>query len=644
MLLLASIVLAAPALTGGARFYMDNPVHLAEIDSIARALASSASAGWCDDAFCGFPLLTTQSPLWYGLLGLLARAGIPPLLPYTLLVWLAFAAPSLALYRVARHALPRFAAGCLAFLLLVQRPALSGFESALSGLWTWHLALAGVILLVHRLAPPGRSARTAAATAALAAIIGLTHLMALVTAGGVFFISIIFHARYRRWRDAAADAASALVALLASSAFWLPYLLGSTGAVVARHDLGFMSIVRLLLLPVDVSMLSAQAGLHYTDALPMVALFVLGLAGCTRLLRQREATGPERSAAAYGAALAAVFLLILALPGRMPDLLTGPISWRYLHVARIGLALAAIPAVAAIATRHPPTPSRRHALTVLALASCFWWVLPLQRSVPRAGSLELQQVESLWRWLRDARANETGRVVLQDTFGGGTGRLRYSHALALTRAHTGLRQVGAWYGAVPFRTFRWTQSEFEGVLGVPERGFEEPSYVAELVRRMRASNGRLLVVTDTPRSQRLAVRPEFAVVRRAGNFLVLEATGVHASWVTPLSAGVAAEVISYDDGRVQFAADSDTAGGSVRVHAAWHPFWRIECDDGVRMGPDEDGLIVVSGLPAGASRVELAWRQPRFPVILSGIGWLVITASALRRRRSAPSSRWAHAA
>ncbi|HEU4364593.1 MAG TPA: hypothetical protein VFT13_03920 [Candidatus Krumholzibacteria bacterium] len=602
---------------------MDHPAHLAEVDGFARAMGGTGAWGWSDDAFCGFPVALIQSPLWYGLLGGLAHLGVEPLVPYTLLVWLGFLAPALALYRVTRRTLPPFAAGLLAFVLLVQRPALVGFESALAGMWTWHLGLGGLILLAGELSQGAQRRRRAARVAGLVGLIGLTHLMALVAAAALFIVHTVFRALRRRWHDLALDAAAALLGLLASSAFWLTYLLGADAWTALRQDLPAGALVRLLLLPVDVVTMGVVRDLFYTDAIPPAALVALGMAGVLLMLTGRGRYAAAVPLAARGAALALGLFAALVAVRWLPEPVLGPLSWRFLHVVRIGLVLAALPAAMALSARAG-TLSMRATLAVVALGSCVWWGLPLRQRVPAPAAVEVAQVESVWRWLREHRANEEGRIIVQDTFGTRGGVLGESHLLALTRARTGIPQVGAWYGAVPFPTFSWTQSEFDGILGVPAPGLSERGHMDVLLRRMRAVNGRAVVVSDAALARTIVGHGDMRIVRGAGNLTVLEKEGQPLSWVTPLAPGVVVRVLSYESGRIRFETDSADGGGELAVHAAWHGFWRLTGAPGARIGPDSSGLIRVVDLPAGLHTCELVWRLPPAPYILALAAWGVI--------------------
>ena len=146
-LVAAALVVAWPILTGGYLTYADNAAHIAEI----YALAFEDGGGWSDIAFCGFPIGTLHSPLWYGGVAALVRAGVPAGFLYAFALFIGFIAPPLALYFVARRYLRSLTAGFLAYLLLVQRPSLVGLGTPLAGMWTYYIAAALFIALVWRL-------------------------------------------------------------------------------------------------------------------------------------------------------------------------------------------------------------------------------------------------------------------------------------------------------------------------------------------------------------------------------------------------------------------------------------------------------------------------------------------------------------
>ena len=110
---------------GGYRTYLDNPCHLAEIERLAE------NAGWSEDGYAGFPVGLLHSPLWYGMLAAWRRFGLAFEPIYGGLVCFSLIAPALAMYRIARRRLaPTLAAG-LAWLVLIQRPAMDSLGSTL---------------------------------------------------------------------------------------------------------------------------------------------------------------------------------------------------------------------------------------------------------------------------------------------------------------------------------------------------------------------------------------------------------------------------------------------------------------------------------------------------------------------------------
>jgi len=136
-----ALVIGLPILTGGWLTYFDNPAHLAEIHS----LAGEGASGWSRIGFCGLSLDTLHSPLWWRSLAVLAKWGAPLEMLYAALTCVGLAAPAIALYAVARRRCPRLPAAALAYLLLIQRPALVGTSSATGGMWTFYLACAALI-------------------------------------------------------------------------------------------------------------------------------------------------------------------------------------------------------------------------------------------------------------------------------------------------------------------------------------------------------------------------------------------------------------------------------------------------------------------------------------------------------------------
>ena len=84
-LLATALVVSWPIVAGGYLTYADNAAHIAEI----YALAFENGGGWSDIAFCGFPIGTLHSPLWYGSVAALVRAGVPAGFLYALALFIA---------------------------------------------------------------------------------------------------------------------------------------------------------------------------------------------------------------------------------------------------------------------------------------------------------------------------------------------------------------------------------------------------------------------------------------------------------------------------------------------------------------------------------------------------------------------------
>ncbi len=307
-----------------------------------------------------------------------------------------------------------------------------------------------------------------------------------------------------------------------------------------------------------------------------------------------------------------------------------------MHVVRIGLALAALPAMVAIESRVRPARAWQATLVAGALASCVWWQLPLRERIPSPASVDIKNVDVLWQWLNEHPVHG-GRVVLQDTFDAGApDPLAWSHVLARTPTRTGSAIVGAWYGGVPFPTFAWTQSEFGGLLGVAGSRLGDRALMNRVVDRMHDANAPLLVVSNPDAARLVARDDDLTLVRRVGRFTVFEVRRLAPSWVTPLSGDGSVTMRPCDSGRIRFETEAEKAGSSVVVHVAWHRFWKLRGAPGARVERDSGGLIEIKNLPAGRTICDLTWTPPRSPYIISAIAFVLIVAIApgFRRRNA----------
>ncbi len=649
-LLTAGVIVAWPFFTDGYLTYLDNPSHLAE----AISLANEGRTGWSDIAWCGFPIGVLHSPLWYGLLAWLIRAGVAASCAYSLLAFIGFAAPALSVYAVARRRLPAAGAGALAFLLLVQRPAVVGVGSALGGMWTFYIAAAAVVLLIDRLSRPCRTTRDVAWIAGLSGLVGLTHLFAAVPIVIILVVDLVRSVPAVRGTgedrrdDAPARklAAWALGAALAAR-YWLPALVARGETVVHAQNLSFTAALARLAVPTDVLALlngrfAPVDGRFMLDAVPMLVLVAFGVAGVV-LMRRREDDVPL-----LGAWLAfAVFVLVAVVAPLMGAAFLGPVSWRMIYFVRLGLALAAIPALAALRTTRVRVPGAAVAavLVVAAALGALVWGAPLRRAVPpRVSGPEMAEVESLWSWLSVNAQNDRGRVYVQDTFATPprSAALSRSHVLALTSQRSGVRQLGATYSVAPYRTAEWTRGEGGRLYNLR---LDDPREIRELLLLMRHSNAGYLVTSDPTAAEKIATVDVFAEVHRAGRFAVFELVGNASRWVEPLTEGIEAE--SYpqtgegdarDASKLVVRYRSARDGGALLVKSSYHPFWRYDGPGndghgGVALRAHDSGLTVVDGLPSGEHEFELVYRQPAWPLWVSLAALVALLALAFRSRR-----------
>jgi hypothetical protein len=623
VLVATGVVIAWPALRNGYLTYLDNPVHLSEV----YAIAFEANNGWSEIAFCGFPIMTLHSPLWYGVLAWLVGVGFPAGPLYAFCLLLGFLAPPLALYFSARRRVPVLPAVILAYLLLIQRPAIVGIGSALGGMWTFYIASAALILLIDRLAWPCRSAADLAWIAGLTGFILLTHLYTIVPLGllAALHVWLVLERKRVSPKILLYQIGAGIVGIIAAAAYWLPLVMAGRHTVINAQNLPVKQVLARLFVPTHVfdlldERLPALESSLIPYAIPMVALVGLGLLGTVHLRRRKD------DAPLSGVILAASLLILLIVVAPEFDVkFLGPGSWRMLYFVRIGLAVASLPFFAWAASRARWRVKRPLAVGISALAviAGLWWGIPLASEVPARAGEEMAEVRELWRWMRDNKNDEWGRVYLQDTFDLLRDKIKLdqSHVLALTARETGVRQLGPTYGVAPYRTVSWTPSEFRTLYRKTYLNEENLKY---LRTAMWLSNTTHLVVSDPATAKRLLDSTQFEVLHLSGRFRVMRPLQTEPGWAAVLTGGGSVEVPVFEPGRIVIDVRDDYKGGDLLIKTSYHPNWRIEGFTGARLEADDSGLVRVIGLEPGPQRLVLEYGSSTRPRWLSLIGWLGI--------------------
>jgi hypothetical protein len=638
-LVVTGAVIAWPILAGGYLTYLDNPAHLAEV----YAIAFEAKNGWSEIAFCGFPIGILHSPLWYGVLGLLVRIGLaaPPL--YAACLLLGFVAPSLAVYAVGRRALSPAPATLLAWLLLVQSPAVVGVGSALGGMWTFYVASAGFVLLVDRLTLPCRAYRDLAWIAGLVGFILLTHLYTVVPLA-LLAVAHVWVSAGRRRPDPLGvpfQASAASLGVAAAAIYWAPLLAARGSLAIVPQNLNPAMVLARLAVPTHVFDLLKNEAPRLAPAvalasLPMLVLTALGVAGVF-FWRRRVSDAPL-----YGAVVAATLLvLLLFVAGEFDVKWLGPGSWRLLYFVRIGLAFSAIPLVVRIARGvsldHHGFARASVAAAAVAAVALGWWIgAPLRAAVPPPNGPGMTEVRGLWDWLRENKGDDWGRVYLQDTFGQPDAGvpLSQSHILALTAHRSGVRQLGATYGVAPYRTALWTPSEFGTLFRRFVGDDDDLSTTGALMAR---SNVTHLITSDVSTRQKLESEYGIDAIHSTGRFTVFK-TQIECEWVRGEGADVAVDLEELATGRYRFSVRSGKRPGQLTVKSTAFPGWRLNAPGASRLRTDYYGLIALEGLPEGEFDVEIEFRPDRRPAWLSVFCWLVIIAAFAAARRTSPNN------
>jgi hypothetical protein len=632
LLVLTALVLAWPVISGGYYTYADNPSHLAEIHS----LAGEQHQGWSDIAFCGFPIGTLHSPFWYGTLGMLVRFGIPAGLLYALMLFVGFIAPPLALYYVARRHLKPVTAGLLAYILLIQRPSLVGLGSPLAGMWTYHIAAALWILLIPRLLEPVRSRRDFVWIGLLVGLIASTHLFVVVPLAVVGVVHLVIAlVKKSSVKTLGLQAGAAAAGIVAGATYWLPMFLARESVVFEPQNLAPAMVFGRWLLPTDIIGLVRGEAPELTvrlviDAIPMVILAGAGTVGGFFLRKQRP------TIALYGAAAGIAILILVAFVIPFSNArIFGPVSWRLVFFVRLGLALGAIPLFAVLERNNVirTTGWPRWAAAAVCIGLAVWWGAPLRTAAPKKNSKEMTEVRELWNWLAENKTDEWGRVFLQDTFmtPPENKELWRSHVLSLTAHEAGVRQLGPYYGVVPYKSKTWTMGQIGLVYGMR---VTRPEHLAEVKSRMRMTNATHLVAADPVLAARITSAGAFERLAEIGRFTVFEyRDGSHPrgpeGWVEPTDGNAAVRVTEYDTGRIAMIIEADASGASLLAKVAYHPFWKAEGIDGIELGAGRSGLMQVKRVPPGKHTLTLAYSPPLWPGLISILGWIVLVLAAV---------------
>jgi hypothetical protein len=219
-------------------------------------------------------------------------------------------------------------------------------------------------------------------------------------------------------------------------------------------------------------------------------------------------------------------------------------------------------------------------------------------------------------------------VYLQDTFMTPPldAELGVSHVLALTASETGVRQLGPYYGVVPYKTRAWTMGQVGLVYGLRATG---PDALGEIIRRMRMTNATHLVVADPGLGARIEQARELRLSTRIGRFSVFEAVGGASGWVVPVRGDATVTVTKYAAGAVDFSVTQNPRGITALVKVSYHPFWRLRGPEGARISEGSSGLVEIEGLPSGDYDVSLVYRQPRWPFWISLGGWFLVLGIAV---------------
>jgi len=262
----------------------------------------------------------------------------------------------------------------------------------------------------------------------------------------------------------------------------------------------------------------------------------------------------------------------------------------------------------------------------LGLGATVFLGAPLRAVSPAANGAEMGEVRVLWTWLKAHRKPDVGRTYIQDTFYTRPldSGLAQSHVLALTAHEAGISQVGPYYGVAPYGTQPWLRSEFGRVFN---RGVGSTEDAGDVVAAMdRFACGRL-VLSDPALRAFFDDLPGLSLEFRSQRFTVYRRLGVPPSLIDS-SGTVSARLVSVDPGVIRVLGTSAQADGEFGLKEAWHPFWKLDAPAGVVLAADDAALIRVRHVPSGRFEWTLRYDPPRWPLLVTVVGWLAIAAAA----------------
>lgn len=625
-----AVVIALPIVRDGYITYIDNTVHLVEIGELARS-----PNGWSEMSFTGFALGTLHSPLFYPALAWLARLGLPIGPLYCMLLIAGFAAPALAFYWVARRRIDAARAALLSYVVLVQSEMIWGIASPLGGMWTHGLAIGGVVVFAELMSRPRLEPIEHWWACVALSLVALTHLFALFPAVLVIAITTALLRRNGALErsEIAQRAFGWALAACASAAYWLTYALTTDQSSAPSSPLTPKELLIRVLLPSDVLYLlnhklrrAISWDLYLTDAVPIVLLFATGFFGIVFLRKRQEVLGR------LGFWLATVMLAGVFASHFTPLPVFGPVSWRLLIWVRLGMAFAAIPVVERLPLAWLSRRTAAMSTSCLAVASGFWWSIPLGNDIPDGAREEVRAAQNLAAWLKDHREPSWGRIYVQDTFGrrypeGGWSR---SHIPILVSEQFKAPMLGTYYGVVPYKS-RWTLSEFS-------RLYNNTRPTAEsLVQAMEMTNTGAIVTSNEETNDFIGKTRAFDKVHEVARYTVWRRRGAKDEPVDGLRPGNVIEHATWKPGEFSFDLTTEKRG-RVLLKTSWHPWWRISGVPDAWLRENDNGFLVIDDIPAGHFKVRVWYAPRRLPWRVTGFGLAVLCVWALYLSMRKPKS------
>jgi hypothetical protein len=609
-IIFTGVFISWPILIGGYLTYVDNPVHLAEIYSLA-----ASETGWSDLAFNGFPLIHMHSPLFYGIIVEGVRAGLNAEFLYKFFLILGYLAPSFALYFTGNKNGSIFYTTIVSCFFLLLHYNFTGISSPLGGMWTFGISISLFILLIKHLESDLRQINSKIYLCLLITLIGLTHLFTLVASIiylAVSFIVDLISKKLTFWH-AVHSICFAGLGIIGAAWYLIPAVEYLSHGNNERNVWGLYAIFTFFAFPINLisAVQFSKDGLFSESLLAFTSIASLCI-GSFVFLNYFLPGKIQREANELLKLFIFITIISFLLVANSVFNLTflGPVPWRFVLFIFTAVFLAVI--------RHPVylgSVSKTVIVAILLIATLNSQYY-LNKQILRLDSTELNSVKTVWSNI--AKLDKGRRIYIQDTFWTKPyeTNLTHSHILSLTQHETGMNQLGPYYGIVPFRNKRSSISESDLLFGKEIN--LGTNFAQRLLSNMQEMKCSYLLISNPQLSPALEESKLFNKLFSTGRFTLfsISFSDKEGGYGDYEEAGIGITKVSDGKYRLSFKG-ALSERRVIKLLVSYHPYWKSTKPDALLTADDSGNYMQVT-IPQGTKDdILLNFEPPHFPKYIS---------------------------